>query len=73
MAVFRTLSNIHDGAFYGKYLKVMSDIFLRFCFVSLQDSTSKTRKDVFYFSSEALFALEIFKFLNFEIWNFEIL
>ena len=45
----------------------MSDIFLLFCFVSLQDSTSETRKDVFYFPSEALFALEIFKFLNFEI------
>ena len=47
-----------------KRLKVVSATFLLVCFVSLRerDSTFKTKKNVFYFTSKALFALEIIKF-----------
>ena len=47
-----------------KGLKVVSATFLLVCFVSLRerDSTFKTKKNVFYFTSKALFALEIIKF-----------
>ena len=39
----------------------MSDIYFLFCFLSLKESTFETRKNYFYFSSKALFVLEIFK------------
>ena len=32
------------------------------CFVCLKESTCETKKNVFYFTSKALFVLEIIKF-----------
>ena len=43
-------------------LKVVSAIFLLVCFVCPKERTSETKKNVFYFSSKALFDLEIIKF-----------
>ena len=43
-------------------LKVVSATFLLVCFVCLKESTCETRKNVFYFTSKALFAFEIIKF-----------
>ena len=43
-------------------LKVVSVIFLLVCFVCLKESTCETRKNGFYFTSKALFVLEIIKF-----------
>ena len=43
-------------------LKVVSATFLLVCFVCLKERTSETRKNVFYFTSKALFVLEIIKF-----------
>ena len=40
-------------------LKVVSTTFVLVCFVSLKESTCETRKNVFCFSSKALFVLEI--------------
>ena len=56
-----------DGLFSGMFeqqkpLKVVSTIFLVVCFVCLKESTCETRKNVFYFTSKALFILEIIKF-----------
>ena len=49
--------------FYDKMdLKVVSATFLLACFVCLKESTCETRKNVFYFTSKALFVLEIIKF-----------
>ena len=48
-----------------KYLKLVSAIFYQICIFSSNDSLLKTIKNVFYFISKALFALEIFKFLWF--------
>ena len=42
--------------------KVMSNISLLLCFLILKGSTSETRKNVLYFTSKALFLLEILKF-----------
>ena len=39
-------------------LKVVSAIFVLVCFLSLNESTSQTRKKAFYFTSRALFVLE---------------
>ena len=39
-------------------LKVVSATFVLVCFVSLKESTCETRKNVFCFSSKALFVLE---------------
>ena len=44
------------------WLKVVSATFLLVCFVCLNDSTREKRKYVFYFTSKALFVLEIIKF-----------
>ena len=44
------------------YLKVVSAIFLIVCFVCLKESNCGARKNVFYFTSKALFVLEIIKF-----------
>ena len=40
-------------------LKVVSATYLLVCFVSLKEDTSETKKNVFYFTSKALFILEI--------------
>ena len=44
------------------FLKVASATFLLVCFVCLKESTCETRKNVFNFTSKALFVLEIIKF-----------
>ena len=43
-------------------LKVVSTTSLLVCFVCLQESGCDTRKNVFYFTSKALFVLEIIEF-----------
>ena len=43
-------------------LKVVSTTFLVVCVVCLQESTCETRENIFYFTSKALFVLEIIKF-----------
>ena len=43
-------------------LKIVSATFLLVCFVCPKERTCETRKNVFYFSSKALFDLEIIKF-----------
>ena len=43
-------------------LKVVSATFLLICFVCLIESTFETRKNVFHFTSKALFVLEISTF-----------
>ena len=43
-------------------LKVVSATFLLVCFLSLNESTCQTRKNVFYFTSKALSVLEKIKF-----------
>ena len=44
------------------YLKVVSATCLLVCFSSLKDSTWETRKNVFHFTSKALFVLKKIKF-----------
>ena len=46
-------------------LKLVSAIFYKIFSFSPNDSPLKTMKNVFYFMKEALFVLEIFKFLLF--------
>ena len=48
-------------------LKVVSATFLLVCILSLKENTCKARKNVFYFTSKALFVLEKIKFQNFDI------
>ena len=43
-------------------LNVLSTTFVLVCFLSLNKSTCQTRKNVFYFTSKALFVLEKIKF-----------
>ena len=43
-------------------LKFVSTTFLLVCFPSLNESTCQTRKNVFHFTSKALFVLEKIKF-----------
>ena len=43
-------------------LRIVSATFLLVCFVCLKESTCETRKNVFFFTSKALFVLEIIKF-----------
>ena len=48
---------------YKKFcLKVVSATFLLVSLVFLKERTCETRKNVFYFTSKALFVLEIIKF-----------
>ena len=47
----------------------MSATFSLVCFVCLQESTYETRKNAFYFTSKALFILEIIKFQHFRYSN----
>ena len=51
-------------------LKVVSATFLLVCFLSLSKSTCQTRKNVFYFTSKALFVLEKIRFQNSTFLNF---
>ena len=48
-------------------LKVIYAIFLLVCFVCLKEKTSETRKNVFYFTSKALFCYWDNQRLTFEI------
>ena len=41
-------------------LKVVSATFLQVCFVCLKENTFEKRKNAFYFTSKALFDLEIY-------------
>ena len=50
-------------------LKAVSATFLLVCCVCLKESTCETRKNVFYFTSKALFVLEIIKFQIFRYSN----
>ena len=50
-------------------LKVVSATFLQVCFLHLKESTCETRKNVFYFTSTALFVLEIIRFELFRYSN----
>ena len=50
-------------------LKVLSATFLLVCFVSLKKSTCEMRKNVFYFTSKALFVLVIINFNFFKYSN----
>ena len=43
-------------------LKVLSATFMLVCFLSLNERTCQTRKNVFYFTSKALFVFEKIKF-----------
>ena len=43
-------------------LKVVSAMFVLVYFLSLNESTCQTRKNVFYFTSKAIFVLEKIKF-----------
>ena len=43
-------------------LKVVSTTFSLVCFLCLKESTCETRKNIFYFTSNALFVFEIIKF-----------
>ena len=46
----------------GWSLKVVSATFLLLFFVCLKESICETRKNVFYFTTKALFVLEVIKF-----------
>ena len=46
----------------GKQLKVVSATFVLVCFLSLNESTSQTKKKKFYFTWKVLFILEKIKF-----------
>ena len=50
-------------------LKVVSTTFLLVCFVCLKENTCETKKNVFYFTSKALFVLDIIKFYIFRYSN----
>ena len=52
------------------YLKPVFATFLLVCFLSLIESTCGTRKNVFYFTSEALFVLEKIKCQYYTFSNF---
>ena len=51
-------------------LKVVSATFLQVCFSSTNESSRQTRKNVFYFTSKALFVLEKIKLWNYTFSNF---
>ena len=53
--------NIYQSNTYRKDLKVVFATFLLVCFACLRESTCKTSKNVFYFTSKALFITEIIK------------
>ena len=47
---------------FFEVLKVVFTTFLLVCFLSVKESTCKTRKNDFYFTSKALLILEKIKF-----------
>ena len=47
----------------------MSATFLEVCFIYLKEGTFETRKNAFYFTSKALFVLEIIRFQHFRYSN----
>ena len=49
--------------------KVVYATFFSVCFLSLKGSTFEIQKNVFYFTSNALFGREKIKFLNFSYSN----
>ena len=53
-----------------KTLKVVSTTFSLVCFLSLKESTWEIKKNVFYFTSKALFVLQKIKLQNFRYSNF---
>ena len=55
------LNNVAINYIYC-FLKVVSAIFLLIYFVYLKQNSLGTRKNVFYFTSKALFVLEIINF-----------
>ena len=58
-----------DRKKYEANLKAVSATFLLVCFLSLKESFCETMKNVFYFTSKALFVLENIKVLNFSYSN----
>ena len=52
-------------------LKVVSSTFLLVSFLSLNESTCQTIKNIFYFTSKALLFLEKFKFQNLKFSDFK--
>ena len=57
----RHIQNLGIFRTRGIILKVVSATFLLVSFLRLKESTCETRKNVFYFTSKALFVLEIIK------------
>ena len=61
--------------FFGKFLTIyyrfngVPPTFLLVCFLCLKESTHETRKNIFYFTSKALFVLEIITFKLFRYSN----
>ena len=53
--------HFRGGSLTTPMLKVMATTFLLVCFVYLKNSTCKTWKNYFYFTSKALFVLQIIK------------
>ena len=52
----------NQNMFYQDILKVVPTTFLVVCFVYPKKSNCETRKSVFYFTSKALFVLDIIRF-----------
>ena len=63
--MFNSKKNLSEKMFFSvttKNLKVVSATFLLVSIVCLKESTCETRKMDFYYTSKALFVLEIIKF-----------
>ena len=60
--IIKLLKKKHGRIMSELCLKVVSTTFLLVCFLSLKKSTCQTRKNVFYFTSKALFVLQKIKF-----------
>ena len=59
---FKVRGNLSCNSANVAYEKIVSITFLLACFLSLNESSSQTRKTTFYFTSKALFVLEKIKF-----------
>ena len=55
---------LYFRSFNQGFLKVVSATFLIVCFLSVKEGTCETWKNLFYFTSKALFVLEQIKFQN---------
>ena len=55
--------------YFAEIIKVVSATILLICFVSLKENNYELRKNVFHFTSKALFVLEKIKFLLFKYSN----